>query len=785
MFDANTIMKIIQEKGELPQEVLEEVMKVITQNLKNAENEGREEARDKEYYTGLKTKDYSKVRTEEDFQSAGLYEALYGELYTDYADPSCVARADISNVEYDLENRAREIGKTKLVSFFKKKCKEKKRELKEICEKKKIRDAELEKQRRMEEAEKQMTLAAKTKFANLPDFCTGNKYISPEWRTDQGVVYRTEETAKSEKVIKACDAPVLINREVVDYCASLTEENGEEEKYEILFLGMRNQWKTLIVERDKLVNPKKAIDLARYGLPISAETAPAFCSYMNSMLIENASRGGFPILREANKLMVEEDGKFIMTYTNKDVAFGRKNDFPRLIQGLQPRGDCEKWYAKFKNLRKTDNRPLKFATAAVLCAPIQAVVEGDGFVCNLYGNSGCGKSVIDKMAATIWGDYRFSAGFVYNAKSTDCAIEIALDTLNFLPLIIEDFNQLDRRKKKAFMQSVMLIANGVGKSRGQKDMSLRSQLNWKTDALINSEQPITSYFTTGGGMNRVLKCRMEDGFPWYKEDGTMRAGEIMDFFAENSGHCGQDFIRVLNELGKEKIKEKVDEFCSEIRPLAQEQGRSQRQVICLAVLLTADYIVEKYIFQDGIRLKMEEALEFMELENRVDQYMRFYETLEDRMNSAPDKFEGLGGDDCVDSFKGGFWGVYKEQWNPGTGEQDRFLCIVPKVLEDWMKMEDVNKEMFLDTLKKKGLLDSDKDTNTKKVEAKHRNCRIRMLCIKLPNDKKVQAKTQGTEESSTGKEGDPGKQMNLQDVQTGDVMDGFCRTDENPFVEIG
>ena len=37
MFDANTIMKIIQEKGELPQEVLEEVMKVITQNLKNAE----------------------------------------------------------------------------------------------------------------------------------------------------------------------------------------------------------------------------------------------------------------------------------------------------------------------------------------------------------------------------------------------------------------------------------------------------------------------------------------------------------------------------------------------------------------------------------------------------------------------------------------------------------------------------------------------------------------------------------------------------------------------------
>ena len=51
MFDTNTIMKTIQAKGELPQEMLEEVMKVITQNL---ENEGREEVRDKAYYAGLK-----------------------------------------------------------------------------------------------------------------------------------------------------------------------------------------------------------------------------------------------------------------------------------------------------------------------------------------------------------------------------------------------------------------------------------------------------------------------------------------------------------------------------------------------------------------------------------------------------------------------------------------------------------------------------------------------------------------------------------------------------------
>lgn len=770
MFDKNTIIKMFQEEKAIPQEKLDAVLKAINQEMGNTKDE--EEVRDEKYYLGLKKKDYSRVTSAEDFKSEGLYEVLYGGLYTDYAGSIYVARADISNVEYDLERIAQEIGKTTLSSLFKKKCKEKKSELKEEYKKKKIREAELEKQRKREKAEEQATMASKTQFTNLPDFCTGNKFISPEWRTDQGGAHRMEETVKTAKVIKACDAPVLINREVVDCYASPTEENGEE-KYEILFQGMRNQWKTLTVERDKLVNPRKAIDLAKYGLPISAETVQAFCSYMNSMLTETARRGGFPILRETNKLMVIEGGKYIMTYRDKDVSFGRKNDFPRLIQGLQPRGEREKWYRKFKELRAIDNIPLNFATAATLCAPIQAVIEGDGFVCDLYGNSGCGKSVIDKTAATIWGDNHFSAGFVYSAKSTDCAIEIALDTLHCLPLIIEDFNQLDTRKKRAFMQSVMLIANGIGKARGQKDMSLRSQLIWKTVAIINSEQPITAYFTTGGGINRVLKCRMEDGFPWYNEDGTMRAGEIMDFFSENSGHCGLDFIAVLNKLGPEKIKAKVEEYCNKIRPLAQEEGRSQRQVICLAVLLTADYIAEKYIFQDGINLKMEDALGFMEFENRVDQYMRFYESLEDRMNSAPDKFEGLGGEDSADSFRGGFWGVYKTEKNPITGEQDRFLCIIPKVLEDWMKKEDVNKEMFLSTLEDKGLLDSDKDVHTKKVPVKHRNDRIRMLCIKLPNDTK--------EEEVKGKT--EGKQLAFP-VKKTEAKEAFCRTDENPFAEI-
>ncbi len=90
-----------------------------------------------------------------------------------------------------------------------------------------------------------------------------------------------------------------------------------------------------------------------------------------------------------------------------------------------------------------------------------------------------------------------------------------------------------------------------------------------------------------------------------------------------------------------------------------------------------------------------------------------------------------------------------------------------------MKKEDVNKEMFLSTLEDKGLLDSDKDVHTKKVAVKHRNDRIRMLCIKLPNDTK--------EEEVKGKT--EGKQLAFP-VKKTEAKEAFCRTDENPFAEI-
>ena len=129
MFDKNTIIKMFQEEKAIPQEKLDAVLKAINQEMGNTKEE--EEVRDEKYYHGLKKKDYSRVTSAEDFKSEGLYQVLYGGLYTDYAGSIYVARADISNVEYDLERIAQEIGKTTLSSLFKKKCNEKKSELKE------------------------------------------------------------------------------------------------------------------------------------------------------------------------------------------------------------------------------------------------------------------------------------------------------------------------------------------------------------------------------------------------------------------------------------------------------------------------------------------------------------------------------------------------------------------------------------------------------------------------------------------------------------------------------
>lgn len=671
-----------------------------------------------EFYAGIKNGDYSMIDSDEDFLSDGLYQYVYGGLLPEDMIPSA---------EYKLEDIARTIGKTRLEKLFKQR---KSRMLNQI----KSAKAETVRLKQKEQEKYARENGHMTEFDDVPDTCTGNKYVGYEWLTNDGVVFREIASGQTTRTEYACNAPALINRQVV----YIDKDDDECESYELMFKGSDNRWKTTIVDRETLVNSNKVIALAKSGLAISSDLTRAFSAYMLSMMTEQQKRGGFPKMKVSNKLLITKGKEKIATYDDNDLAFGRKNDFKNIVDALSERGSRDEWFDAYKRLRATNNLSLNFSTAAMLSAPLISVLNTDGFVCNLYGRSHCGKTTISRVATTIWGDYRQKSGFVYNPKNTSCSKEIALDTLNELPFIMEDFNNLTLKEKKEFMPTVMDIANGMGKGRANKNMGLREPLSWSTIGFISSEQPITSYYTTGGGFNRTLSCKMPSQFPWMYENGRVATGDILACFQSRSGHAGREYIKILNTIGKDRIIEIFEDFQDKIIPIAEEQKRSPGQTAILAVLLTADYIAGEMLFCDGIHINIEDAVGLMDYDGAVDQNMRFYEEIESNFFKYIDRFEGthndvLGYDKNESNFKNGCYGIYEEEIIDGD-HIGRKLFMQEEYLKEWAAECDVNLKMFYDDMKEAGLMESYNGRNKVRKTFKHSSVkRVMLVCIKLPD----------------------------------------------------
>ena len=749
-------------------------------------------------YTGILNGNYDAI-TKNTFMDDDFYRFLFNAPLFRGKKHNFVPEDKIEFTVTKLEIMAKNIGGTELLRSFKKMCKLKKEEVKKIF---------LENRRKeREEQEKRYAIDGFiTKFKDLPDNATGNKFVSPIWNTSMGFVAKEEmgKDGNLGKLVTACELPALINRQVVTLGA---DTSIAKEEYELLYRDGQNHWRTKIADRGQLVNARRVIELADYGLGIDGSTAGNFASYMASMIAEQAKRGGFQTLYTTDKLLVKKDGKLVLSYNDDEITFSKQEEFSSLVRSLQPKGDKNEWYEAIKKCRKAAHKEdFNFILAAMFTAPLVSVLGTQGFMCETYGPSQTGKSVMTQICATVWGDMDKKDGFVFSATNTGCFSETTMDTLNGLPFILDDFNALKEEEKRQFAPKIMMLANGRGKGRSNKNLGQR-MTSFSLTGIISSEEPISTYLTTGGAYNRLISKRysVERGnVPWYKENGDSAMADVIRFFSSNYGHAGADFIDAINKIEKSEIEKIKDTFDSELRKRAKREEKTDGQVQPLAIIMTASYLIEKHLFKDGIVMTYDDALACMTDADVVDQSMRFYRKMEDKFSLNADKFEGmhesnLGYDECPENFRGGFWGVYEESFI-NIEDKDkkipaikRTLSIYPAILEKWALEEKINIKMFYDDMRARGLLIADKDKNTKKVTVKHLSSRPRMVQIVLPaitlNDEKDNEdadKNIVVDSKSTISIPDEwnAKEENSFIKAAMDVKDKFMSIEDNPFSDI-
>lgn len=672
-------------------------------------NTPKEAAGEIDYYKYFSAGNVDCVTRKENFYDDAMYNVLYRGIKDSVLQ---------NQVKYKLEQKAKEIGGTALVKMFNQTCSAKKKETKKEAKEQEAAAERAEADRRREQAaeEKRQRLAAGklTEYDNLPEWVTGNKYIGLDWTANNlDGVYKLEESGKSTKILEACGRPVLVNK-------LLNPIDGGDgvERVEIAYEGEKG-WNRRVVERGELLNQNRAVGLADYGVDINSDRARNFTNFMSSMLKESSMRDAIPQIPSSRKLALYKDGNIELPYMSDNFVFEREGDFPNLLFALTPAGDAEKSKNAFKELRKAKTfQGFDFMIAATLSAPIVCMTNSNGFVFNLYGLTGCGKSLVEDIAATIWGAYNMDYGFMRGATNTATLIELVADTLNCLPLMIDDYNELtDEKDKKRFNKTIMQIANGVGKGRATKNLSIRTSSHYKLNCVITAEQSIGEIASrTGGGggvINRLYEVPAADECPVSKSEIM----KIIEPFNQNYGFIGQEYIKCLNELGPDKIKEMLVNNSKKIVEKIEKKGltKTNKQIDIAAILMTADEIAEKYIFQDGIRISTDDIVKYMTDEENVRQETRLYDAIVDKIYSNPTHFEDLVGDALL---SGELWGKYTKidesvEYTDKNGNKyhPTTISIFGKKLREMAAEENASAKMFISYLRQNGLLYADRNRN--------------------------------------------------------------------------
>lgn len=699
--------------------------------------------------------DISPITTKEAFYEDELYEAAC----------RVTRETDRNKIKYMLEQKAKELGGTSLVKMFNQSYVAKKKEIKEKRKEEEKRLAELYQERKAAEAEEKRRAGNKTQFTDMPEWCTGNKYVGEEWITnnDEGV-YKLEACGKTVKRTEACGRPVAINRllEPID-------ESGWDgiERVEIVFESERG-WKRKVVERETLLNKNKAIALTNDGVDITSDRASAFTGYMSSMLKESSIRGAIPSRKSSRKMALYKDGELLLPYRDPEFYFEKKSSMPNLVNALQAHGENEDmkknrdaWFKEFKAIRAEKNGMFNFLTASSLCAPIIGMIGNiDGFVCNVVGVTECGKSVAESITATIWGSFKHSDGFVIGAKNTSNAFETYADVLNCLPLTIDDYNKLKEKEKDAFKQIIYEIANGIGKGRATKDMGLRTMASYSLNLIVTSEEPLRER-AGGGATNRLLTYMADSKCPWTPD----RITEMMNFFSTNYGHAGAEYIQILNDLGREKVQGMIKVHRDELLEAAKGQKKTMKQINAMAVLLTADEIAADRLFKDKIKITTEQAVDMLESEDVVQAEAQAYEKIVDKIFSNRLHFQGLV---ALDKLTGDLWGkfVREDKYEDfveveeeiETDEKDKdgkkivkiekrqarptTVAIYPFKLQELAAEVGASYEMFIAYLRRENLLYADNGRNTKKVSLKRADGKKgqnvgRMIKFRIPQQDNI------------------------------------------------
>lgn len=404
-----------------------------------------------------------------------------------------------------------------------------------------------------------------------------------------------------------------------------------EQKVEIAF-SRGGVWRYNVVDRTVLSSANKIVDLSRYGMDITTESARDVVKYLATIDALNYDKIGE--VRSVGRLGWVGDHLF-SPYV-PDLRYDGDAGYAATYKAVHPQGTLEGWLEAARHGRESSvitRVMLAAAFASVLVEPCDALP----FVVHAWGGTGAGKTVGLMLAASVWADP--TAGAFYKTfNATGVGQEMTAGFLNSLPLCLDELKVI--KDKKDFDQTIYTLCEGVGRSRGAKAGGLQRMQTWRNAIITTGEMPITNSDSGGGAVNRVINMDCQD------EKLFADPRWAVSVMRKNYGHAGRAFVEHLTGGAMERAKELQKEYYAKLT----EQDSTEKQALSASLLLAADTIATELLFQDDLALTVEDLAPMLVTRAEADVNARCYEWLTGFIAVNSNRF-----DESADN-KGEVWG---------------------------------------------------------------------------------------------------------------------------------
>lgn len=265
----------------------------------------------------------------------------------------------------------------------------------------------------------------------------------------------------------------------------------------------------------------------------------------------------------------------------------------------------------------------RLCLAASLASPLLVVTNSLPFFVHFWGDSGCGKTVALKFAASAWGNPDRGAGLISTFSDTLNALVGRAAVLNQIPLAIDEAEMLTRNADAG--KIVYTLAEGIEKGRATKDGTARNSRRWACNMITCGEGQLSTSSTGAGGIGRIIDIQIPHDT--YFIGGSRREAEtaLKDFCRDidrNYGFAGAAFTA---ELYKRENLEKVRKRERELRTRLMRLNVMDKQCDSAACMITAYELFRETCMPELPELTLDDIIPCLEDRNAASIGKRGYD----------------------------------------------------------------------------------------------------------------------------------------------------------------